>query len=237
MRNGIVMVRFDNEEGKQEVLEGGIYHFDNKPVIVKAWAPEMEFSKEELLTVPIWIRLPGLDFKYWSAKGLSKIGSLVGKPLMVDKQTEKKLGLSYARMLVEVNVGQKLPEEVLFRNEKGIIISQSVTYDWKPSLCDHCKKYGHEKEECRKLKPAKEKKVEITDTSNEEKGLEKGKEKVMMNKRFGGYQKRAKQWTVPEYQPVKTTNAFEQLNKVVNQDEGVNVDKGTDTEPAPLGNG
>lgn len=49
MRNGIVMVRFDSEEGKREVLEGGIYHFDNKPVIVEEWTPEMEFSKEELL--------------------------------------------------------------------------------------------------------------------------------------------------------------------------------------------
>lgn len=65
----------------------------------------MEFSKEELLTVPIWVRLPGINFKYWSDQGLSKIGSLVGKPLMVDKQTEKKLRLSYARLLVEVNVG------------------------------------------------------------------------------------------------------------------------------------
>lgn len=42
---------------------------------------------------------------------------------MFDKQTKEKLGLSYARMLVIANVGPKLPEEVLFKNEKGIIIS------------------------------------------------------------------------------------------------------------------
>lgn len=72
---------------------------------------------------------------------------------MMDKQTEKKLGLSYARMLVEVNVGHKLLEEIMFRNEKRTIIFQQVTYDWKPTLCDHGKKYGHEKEDCRKLKP------------------------------------------------------------------------------------
>lgn len=151
MRNGILIVRFESEDGKIGILEGGIYHFDNKPIIVKEWTLEIEFSKEELLTVPIWVRLLGLNFKYWSARGLSKIGSLVGKPLMVDKQTEKKLYLSSAQILVEVNMGQKLPEEVIFRNEKRMVITQSETYDWKPSLCEHCQKYGHEKDASRKL--------------------------------------------------------------------------------------
>ncbi|KAM3218349.1 hypothetical protein P3L10_022879 [Capsicum annuum] len=91
MKNGIVLIRFDNKEGKMEALQGGIYYFDNKPFIVRV-SPEMEFSKDKLLTVPIWIKLPGLNFKYWSPKGLSEIRSLVGRPLTVDKSTEKKMG-------------------------------------------------------------------------------------------------------------------------------------------------
>lgn len=50
----------------------------------------MGFTKEELATVSIWIKLPGLYFKYWIIKGLNKIESLVGKLLMVDKNTAKK---------------------------------------------------------------------------------------------------------------------------------------------------
>lgn len=74
----------------------------------------MEFSKEVLLTIPIWINLPGLDFRYRSGMNLSKIESLVRKPLKMDKQTEKKLGLSYDRLLVKVIVKKKLPDEVMF---------------------------------------------------------------------------------------------------------------------------
>lgn len=92
LRNEIVLARFDSEVGKNEVIEGGIYHFDNKPFIVKAWTTDMEFVHEELYIVFIWIRLPGLDSNYWSPKGLSKIGSLVGKPLMVDKNIKRKTG-------------------------------------------------------------------------------------------------------------------------------------------------
>lgn len=152
LKNGIVMVRFDSEVGKNDVIQEGIFHFDNKPLIVKAWNADMDFSKDELCTVPIWIRLPGLEFKYWSAKGLSKIGSLVGKPLMVDKNTEKEVELNFARLLVEVKIGDQFPEIVYFKNEKGTIVEQKVTYDWKPSVCDVCSEYGHTGKKCRKNK-------------------------------------------------------------------------------------
>lgn len=36
LKNGIVLVRFDTELGKNDVVQGSIYHFDNKPFIVKA---------------------------------------------------------------------------------------------------------------------------------------------------------------------------------------------------------
>lgn len=52
----------------------------------------------------------GLDLKDWSAKGLSKIGSLIGKPSMADQNTEKKIRLNFARMLIEVCIGTELPE-------------------------------------------------------------------------------------------------------------------------------
>ncbi|KAM3237743.1 hypothetical protein P3L10_012773 [Capsicum annuum] len=152
MKNGLLLVRFNTKEGKEEALEGGIHHFDSKPLIVKAWTPEMDFSKEELTTVPIWIKMLGLDFKYWSAKSLSKIGSLIGKPIMVDKNTAQKIGLSVSKLLVEVKIGTTLPECVHFKNEKGQVIEQQISYDWKPTICGTCKKYGHNTEICRKNK-------------------------------------------------------------------------------------
>ncbi|XP_060170291.1 uncharacterized protein LOC132601199 [Lycium barbarum] len=159
LKNGIVLVRFDSAEGKNEVIHGGIYHFDNKPLIVKAWDATMEFFREKLYYVPIWIKLPRLDFKYWSSKSLSKIGSLVSKPLMVDKNTEKKVGLNFAKLVVKVKIGSTLPDLIYFRNEWGNVIEQKVTYDWKPSVCFICQKYGHTAEMCRRNK-ANEKKEE-----------------------------------------------------------------------------
>ncbi|XP_070021784.1 uncharacterized protein [Nicotiana sylvestris] len=124
-------------------------HFDMKPFIVKTWTPEFGFSREELLTVPFWIKFPGLDYKYWNKKGLSKIGSLVGKHIMVDQNIEKRNGMNFARLLVEVGMNAKRPDVVLFRNERSKLIKQKVIYDWKPILCSYCSIYGHAEEVCR----------------------------------------------------------------------------------------
>lgn len=152
LKNGIVLVRFDTANGKDKVLQGGIYYFDNKHFIVKAWHKDMEFIRKQLYTVPIWVKLPGFDFKYWGPKGLSKIGRMLGKPLMADKNTERKIGMNFARLLIEVDVDSPLLEKVVFKNEKGVLVEQRIQYDWKPILCKHCQKYGHSEEECRRKK-------------------------------------------------------------------------------------
>ncbi|PHU02607.1 hypothetical protein BC332_27858 [Capsicum chinense] len=135
VKNGLVLVRFDTAEEQNEVVQGCMFHFDNKSFIVKAWSLEIEFTRDEVHTVPIWIRLSGFDFKDRSKKGLSKIGSLVGKPLMVDQSTEKKVSLNYARLLVEVELDFTILELIMFKNENENIVEQKVTYDWRPVLC------------------------------------------------------------------------------------------------------
>ncbi|XP_070034361.1 uncharacterized protein [Nicotiana tomentosiformis] len=116
----------------------------------------MAFTREKLYTVPIWVKLLVLDFKYWSHKGLSKIGSLIGRPLMVDKHTEQKRGLSFARLLIQVKMDTKLLDKVAFKNEKGVLMEQRVQYDWKPTLCKCCKKYELGEQSCRAKKMAQQ---------------------------------------------------------------------------------
>lgn len=53
LKNGIILVRFDTIVGKNDAIQGGIYHFDNKPFIVKAWELEIKFTRDELNTIPI----------------------------------------------------------------------------------------------------------------------------------------------------------------------------------------
>lgn len=49
MKNGVVLVRFDTAVGINEVIQGGIYIFDNKLFIIKAWTPDVEFSRDGIV--------------------------------------------------------------------------------------------------------------------------------------------------------------------------------------------
>lgn len=86
-------------------------------MIVKPWRPEKEMNKITAENVPIWIKLIGLDLKYWRQVTLTKIAGLVGKLVKADAKTTMKERLLYARVLVEVQLNQTYPDIILFESE------------------------------------------------------------------------------------------------------------------------
>ncbi|VFQ91334.1 unnamed protein product [Cuscuta campestris] len=88
--------------------------------------------------------------KYWSLTGLSKIGSLVGKPIKRDRPTANKTKYAYARIQVEVKVQQEFPMMVSFIDDEERVRNQQIRYEWYPCMCSQCGKLGHVQESCRK---------------------------------------------------------------------------------------
>ncbi|XP_074278255.1 uncharacterized protein LOC141601848 [Silene latifolia] len=118
---------------KLRVLQAGPIFFDNKPVVVKEWTPTTKLIKEAVDKVPIWIRFYGLPLKFWG-NALKKIARLVGVPVRCDSNTQLKTFLGYARVMVEVKVGDVLPDVVEFDDEMDIHHRQIVHYEWKPEV-------------------------------------------------------------------------------------------------------
>ncbi|XP_074297834.1 uncharacterized protein LOC141628615 [Silene latifolia] len=150
MPNELFLVRFKSKEKQQLVLNNGHLIFDNKPVIVKAWEPDMELVKHDVKRVPIWIKLYGLDVKFWGTDCLRKISGIVGAYIKSDEATQNRDFLGYARTMVEVNVDQEFPNEIGFFDENGKQHWLRVMYDWLPITCGKCKGMGHETAKCRK---------------------------------------------------------------------------------------
>ncbi|KAJ8421327.1 hypothetical protein Cgig2_012819 [Carnegiea gigantea] len=108
------------------VVQRGVYFFDNKPFIVKPWREDLNLNTENLATLPVWVRFPYLEVKYWGPDSLSKLGSLLGIPIKIDKFTRDKTILKYARLLIEMKLQDNFPEYIDFVNEHDmVIISQS----------------------------------------------------------------------------------------------------------------
>ncbi|XP_010694730.1 uncharacterized protein LOC104907492 [Beta vulgaris subsp. vulgaris] len=152
----IVMIEFENIQEEVEywssavVTTEGFQFFDQKPLITRMWDPDMLFDKSSIQKVPIWIKLPDLALKYYGEKSLFKIAGLVGHAVQMDKATISKDRLQYARVMVEPQLQQRLPDTILFCNDYGRVVEQRVEYEWRPTLCHKCEGIGHGEEECRK---------------------------------------------------------------------------------------
>ncbi|CAK8560653.1 unnamed protein product [Lathyrus sativus] len=137
------LLRFNSQEDKEAIMMRGPYTIRNMPMILKEWQSGFNLKKGLLRTLPIWVKLPQLPLHLWGAKSLSKIGSVIGKPLVTVECTANKLRVSYARILIEVDITQPLIDEITIRNVAGDIIMQPVQYEWRPKFCETCQKLGH----------------------------------------------------------------------------------------------
>ncbi|XP_019250862.1 PREDICTED: uncharacterized protein LOC109229762 [Nicotiana attenuata] len=127
-----------------EVLYSGPHMLNNKPIIMKVWTVDFDFNKEVLQIIPSWVRFPNLPFNCWGAKSLSRISSSLGVPLYADACTTQLDRISYARVLIEVDVTKELPKAVKVTDPNGRVFVQEVTYDWVPAFCTTCMKVGHQ---------------------------------------------------------------------------------------------
>lgn len=73
IKRGVFLVRFNAMDSRDLVLNEH-YFFDRKPLIMKPWSPDIDFVKEDIKTLPIWVQLR-LPLKYWGEHSLHKIVS------------------------------------------------------------------------------------------------------------------------------------------------------------------
>lgn len=169
--DGYFMVKFSSNEECTEILNGGPYFLNKAPMIVKKWSKEFDFKEEILRVIPVWIRLPSLPLHCWGAETLSRIMSAVGVPVVADDCTAKQLKVSYARVLVEIDVTKEFMKEIRIRDDKGKEFFQKAIPEWKPYYCRMCHKLGHE---CKEEGEEDNKHME---SKNMEDGKSRGKSK------------------------------------------------------------
>ncbi|KAK6773868.1 hypothetical protein RDI58_029107 [Solanum bulbocastanum] len=117
--DGYFLVRFDNMDDKNEVLYSEPHFLNNRPIIVKVWSPEFDFNKEVLQTIPIW-----------SMDSLSRINSGLGEALYADECTTKVDRISFARVLIEMDVARELPRKLKVEDPNG----RRKETKWQPKV-------------------------------------------------------------------------------------------------------
>ncbi|KAL2921508.1 Chlorophenol O-methyltransferase [Bienertia sinuspersici] len=116
---GYFLIRFVSKEDRDEVFFSGPHSFYGVPTVVKKWEADFDIQKQALKVVPLWVQFPNLPLNCWGGDTLSRLGSLLGVPLYADECTNQQLRISFARILVEVDVTKQLSQEVLVEDPHG----------------------------------------------------------------------------------------------------------------------
>lgn len=72
---------------------------------------------------------------------------MLGTPIATDRLTASRERLSFARVLVEMEIVESLPNEIPIMTPKGVL-QQPVLFEWKPLKCKKCGRIGHAMDTC-----------------------------------------------------------------------------------------
>ncbi|GKC89812.1 ATPase, F1/V1/A1 complex, alpha/beta subunit [Tanacetum coccineum] len=111
------------------MLENGPWFIRNNPLILKKWHPDENLLKEDVSTVPVWVKLHGVPVTAFSEDGLSAIATKLADVELKD------------------NIVVAMPK---ITREAHYTCNVRVEYEWKPPRCSSCKVFGHIHEECPK---------------------------------------------------------------------------------------
>jgi len=108
----------------------------------------MQFWKDKLSRIPVWIKLHHVLLEYWTNKGLSCVTNALGVPLHAFATTLMCKCLTYIRVCVEIDASKLLVKEFDLQCHNGMVIIISAEYEWLPSRCSSCNVFGHNLATC-----------------------------------------------------------------------------------------
>ncbi|XP_021744067.1 uncharacterized protein LOC110710117 [Chenopodium quinoa] len=142
--DGYFIINMCSSDDRDTILCSGPHMFFGKPAIVKPWCPDFDFHAEILRTIPLWVKFPNLPLNCWGSHTLSRLGSLLGVPICADECTTRQLRVSFARVLIEIDVTKPLPSSVWVESPLKELLEIRMVYEWAPSFCSKCNKIGHD---------------------------------------------------------------------------------------------
>ena len=111
LNEDLFLLKFDLPEKAKWVLESGRRSFKGGDLQLEWWSPESGCIRRKDSVQEAWIRVVGLPLHLWTPKILRKIGDECGGFVEVDKNTETKTEMKWARMLIKMG-GKARPRVV-----------------------------------------------------------------------------------------------------------------------------
>ncbi|KAM7465282.1 hypothetical protein LguiB_012844 [Lonicera macranthoides] len=120
------------------------------------WAPDFVPSKQKQTNVHVWARIHELPLEYFVEELVLYLAGGIGIALQADPLTINKTLGHFARVFVDVNLQQELPQRLVVERG-GNCLELPITFEQLPPFCSHCSTIGHLVADCRVLMKARQK--------------------------------------------------------------------------------
>lgn len=119
---GFFIVRFDTEQERDSIIKQGPWFWGSAGLFTTPWFSDFDATTMVVSTMPVWVRLHGLPLHFWHQKVLIAIGNSLGKFLKTDEDRAIRGIFTFARICVEVDLSQGLPDHIAlnFNNTQWI---------------------------------------------------------------------------------------------------------------------
>ncbi|XP_026459817.1 uncharacterized protein LOC113360529 [Papaver somniferum] len=138
---GFFTIKLENMEDKNSI-KAGKWEVADRVLRVRNWMPNFRPENQSTSSTMVWVHYPGLSFEYWDEKTLFTISRAIGTPVKVDEVTLNYENGLYARVLVDIDLAQKIPNKLWIKNKYGGFM-QNVLLTKLPKFCPNCKIIGH----------------------------------------------------------------------------------------------
>lgn len=119
--DGYYIFKFATLAYRDLVMHTGPYTYRSRSFIMRNWTLDFEFNHEFLNKILLWVKLLSLPLGSWYTDSLSKLASVVGRPMYTDKNTTVMERISFARVLVEADIFHTLPTQMELSTPIGTI--------------------------------------------------------------------------------------------------------------------
>lgn len=147
MSEGFYLFKFHNYDGGQTILDDGSWFVHGHPLVLRRWMEDIVMHSQNFETNLVWVRFSNLNFCFRTSSALSKLASVIGKPICIDHAIAAGTRFSFARVCIEVRVDVELPAEIRMKYKDKSIL-QKVEYAWKPNPFKICHTFDHGDKAC-----------------------------------------------------------------------------------------
>ncbi|KAL4296692.1 hypothetical protein GQ457_12G011660 [Hibiscus cannabinus] len=143
LENNYFLVRLEDMRDYEVVLIEGPWTIFGNYLTVHPWSRSFNTDEKHPSQVIVWVRLPGLPYRYYYKALFRHIAQVVGKVVKVDYNTQAGERGKFARLAITVDLNKPLTPCIGIDN-----FVQKLEYEGLNQICFTCGKYGHSREGC-----------------------------------------------------------------------------------------